>query len=109
QRTLVDTSLERPTSLALHPEAGLMYWTDAGISPKIEFSWMDGTHRRLLTEDKLGYPSGITIDVLGQGRIYWADTKLNLIESCKSDGSDRLVIVSGELFHPFSLDVFEDQ
>lgn len=36
KRNLVNSNLERPTSIALSPENGLMFWTDAGVSPKIE-------------------------------------------------------------------------
>ena len=86
-----------------------MYWTDAGMNPRIEVSWMDGSHRKVVISDRLGYPSGITVDVLGQSRVYWSDTQLNLIESCKPDGSDRHVMGAGELLHPFALDLFEDQ
>jgi low density lipoprotein-related protein 2 len=109
RRTVINSGLERPTSIAVWPERALVFWTDVGDSPRVEYSWMDGSHRRVLTNDRLGYPSGVTIDVLGQGRVYWADSKLNLIESSKPDGTDRRVVISGELWHPFSLDVFEDQ
>lgn len=109
RRTLINTGLERPTSIAVWPERSLVFWTDVGDSPRVEYAWMDGSHRRVLINDRLGYPSGVTIDVLGQGRVYWADSKLNVIESSKPDGTDRRVVISGELWHPFSLDVFEDQ
>ncbi|KAK4336780.1 hypothetical protein RND71_043988 [Anisodus tanguticus] len=109
KRTLINNNLERPTSIALLPEQGLMFWTDAGISPKIEYSWMDGSKRKILVNEKLGFPSGIVIDTYQQNRVYWADSKLNVIESCFLDGTDRLTVISGELYHPFSLELFEDQ
>lgn len=73
-----------------------MFWTDASMSPKIESAWMDGTRRIILVNDRLGSPSGITIDYAGGHRIYWCDTKLDTIESMDIDGSDRVTILSGK-------------
>ncbi|RWS16465.1 low-density lipoprotein receptor-related protein 2-like protein [Dinothrombium tinctorium] len=109
KKTLLSTALERPTSIALDPELGIMFFTDAGSAPKIESSWMDGTRRRIVINEKLGYPAGIVIDYAGGHRIYWSDSKLNTIESAKSDGSNRVVVLSGELHQPTSIDLFEDQ
>lgn len=109
KRSLVNSHLERPTSIALLPEKGLMFWTDAGLSPKIEFAWMDGSKRKVLVNEKLGFPSGITVDTYQKYRIYWADSKQNIIESVTMDGGDRVTVIAGELYHPFSLELFEDQ
>jgi low density lipoprotein-related protein 2 len=101
--------LEMPTSLALDPEIGQMFWTDAGTVPRIESSWMDGSHRKIIIGDKLEIPSGIVVDYSANHRIYWCDSKANSIESARPDGSDRRIVLKGELFHPVSIDVFEDQ
>lgn len=86
-----------------------MYWTDSGTVPRIESSWLDGTHRKLVVGDKLETPTGIAIDYAGNHRIYFSDPKANSIESVNPDGSDRTLVLKGELFHPISLDLFEDQ
>ena len=86
-----------------------MFWTDAGLSPKIESSWMDGNKRRLIINEKLGYPTGLTIDYEAGNRLYWCDSKLNTIESANPDGNNRVTVISGELYHPSSVDMFEDQ
>lgn len=86
-----------------------MFWTDSGMAPKIETSWMDGSERKTIIKDKLGFPSSITIDYPADHRIYWCDSKLNSIESANKDGSDRVVVIHGETHHPISLEVFEDQ
>lgn len=109
RRSLINSNLERPTSIALSPETGLMFWTDAGYTPKIEYSWMDGSKRKVLVNEKLGFPSGIVIDTYQKNRIYWADSKQNIIESISIDGGDRVTVIAGELHHPFSLELFEDQ
>ena len=109
KRVLINSNLERPTSIALLPEKGLMFWTDAGLTPKIEYSWMNGDKRKVLVNEKLGFPSGIVIDTNQKNRIYWADSKQNIIESVTIDGEDRVTVIAGELYHPFSLELFEDQ
>lgn len=109
KRSVVANVLERPTSLAVDPELGTMFWIDAGSSQKIEKSWMDGTKRTIVINEKLGYPSGLTIDYeTNNHRIYWCDTKLNTIETANPDGSDRYVILHEGVLHPFSIDIFED-
>ena len=78
-----------------------MYWTDVyATSPKIEAAWMSGNNRTVLVNSRLGNPTGITIDFFMADRIYWCDSKENLIESMKPDGSDRVIVVSsGEYFY----------
>lgn len=108
RRTLLSSNLERPTSMAVDPDMGWMFWSDSGSNPKIETAWMDGSKRRIIVGDKIGYPTGLTIDYASDHRIYWCDSKLNTIETAKQDGSNRVVIVSGDLMHPFAMDLFED-
>ncbi|KAF0304339.1 Low-density lipoprotein receptor-related protein 2 [Amphibalanus amphitrite] len=100
--------LEQPVSVAVDPEEGVMFWSDVGSIPKIESAWMDGSKRRLLVSDKVEHPTGLTIDLAMDHMVYWVDTKLNLVEAMREDGSRRRTIISGEqLQHPFALDVFE--
>jgi low density lipoprotein-related protein 2 len=108
RRAIINNGLEIPTSVALNPQLGRMYWSDAGSAPKIEVSWMDGSKRRPLITEAIRHPAGLTIDYSQDHIVYWVDTKLNVIESMKADGSLRKTIVKGEqLRHPISLDVFE--
>ena len=53
RKSLVDTGLENPTSIALDPEMGLMFWTEAGSNPRIERAWMDGTNREIIIDTEL--------------------------------------------------------
>ena len=72
-----------------------MYWTDASTSrPRIERAWMNGEQRSVLVSTKLGVPSGITIDFYMGDRVYWCDSKENIIESIKPDGTDRVVVTA---------------
>lgn len=56
---------------------------------------MDGQQRQTLVSEDLGWPTGLSIDYLNNDRIYWSDVKENLIESMKSDGTDRKIVVRG--------------
>ena len=109
KRSIVASNLDEPTSIAVDPEHGLMYWTDAGNSPKIEVSWMDGSKRRTIVNTNINRPEAITIDFAMGHTLYWADSKLNKIESMDPDGRKRHIIVQkGGLNHPISLDIFEN-
>ena len=86
-----------------------MFWSDGGQIPKIENSWMDGSKRKIIVNEKLGNPTGLVIDFEGGHRLYWCDSKLNSIESINQDGTDRVTVIHGDLHHPTSIDLFEDQ
>lgn len=73
----------------------LMYWTDWGRQPKIECAWMDGQQRQTLVSEDLGWPTGLSIDYLNNDRIYWSDSKENIIESMRPDGTDRTIVLHG--------------
>lgn len=73
----------------------LMYWTDWGRQPKIECAWMDGQQRQTLVSEDLGWPTGLSIDYLNNDRIYWSDSKENIIESMRHDGTDRTIVLHG--------------
>ncbi|KAJ8966733.1 hypothetical protein NQ317_010605 [Molorchus minor] len=108
RRSLISVGLEYPTSIAVDPRSGQMFWTDAGSLPKIELSWMDGSKHRALKTTEMRHPTGLAIDYGQDHVLYWVDTKLNTIETMKYDGSNRKVLLRGEMLkHPISLDVFE--
>ncbi|XP_035827354.1 low-density lipoprotein receptor-related protein 2 [Aplysia californica] len=110
KKVLIYKDLRYPRAIAVHPGTGYMYWTDASVSrPRIERAWMNGEHRSVLVSTRLGVPSGITIDFYMGGRVYWCDSKENLIESMKPDGTDRVVVTATAAYNPVALDVFEGQ
>lgn len=103
KRSLITQNLEEPTSVALDPQLGRVYWADGGSQPKIEVAWMDGNRRKSLVLSRLGKPSALSVDHSMDHTIYWADIKLNTIESIQKDGSNRKVIISGDkIRHPVS-------
>lgn len=85
-----------------------MYWTDWGEMPKIERAGMDGNQfqRSVIIKDNIYWPNGLTLDY-EDSQIYWADAKLTFIHSCNFDGSNRRVVIAGNLPHPFALTLYD--
>ncbi|XP_067405392.1 low-density lipoprotein receptor-related protein 2 isoform X6 [Emydura macquarii macquarii] len=107
RKWLISSLLDQPAAIVVNPKLGLMYWTDWGRQPKIERAWMDGQQRQTLVSEDLGWPTGLSIDYLNNDRLYWSDSKENIIESMRPDGTDRTTVLHGEVSSPYSLDVFE--
>ena len=93
-RTVVEGNLEYPTAVAVDPELGYMYFADAGSYPKIESAWLDGSRRVTVIDDRIQRPQALTVDFQMTPRtIYWADSKLNTIESMTANGNRRHVVL----------------
>lgn len=110
KRSVVTSGLYYPTSVAVDPEHGLMFWSDTGFGPKIETAQMDGTQRRTIVDTNIGHPEAITIDFSMDHTIFWVDSKLGTIEMMDHNGNNRHVVArgsSGNLRKPVSIDVFE--
>ncbi|XP_055910424.1 putative vitellogenin receptor [Eupeodes corollae] len=104
---LVVIDVHQPRGIALWPQKGLMYWTDWGIRPMIARASMDGSDPVALVKSDIHWPNGVTLDIPNE-RFYWVDAKLMTIESAKMDGSDRRLVLSDILKHPYGIAVFED-
>lgn len=85
------------SSLSLPASSSTIYWTDWGNTPRIEYSNMDGSNRRIIADTHLFWPNGLTIDYAGH-RMYWVDAKHHVIERADLDGRNRKAVISqGEL------------
>ena len=80
-----------------------MYWSDWGSKPAIEQAYLDGSHREALVTENIRWPNGLCVD-FSTNRIYWADAKLDRIETADLDGGNRVQLVTN-LPHPFGLAV----
>ena len=81
-----------------------LYWTDWGQVAKIERISMDGndSSRQILHNTDLAWPNCLTIDYSTE-TLYWADAQLNKIETSKVDGSNRRILTTNLILHPFGL------
>lgn len=109
--TLSGVSNHDTFEIALHPNLGIMFWTDTtSNTPSIFQARMDGTHIKVIIGSPIvKEPLGISVDQ-GNARIYWIDNigTSRKISSSNLDGSDIMVIKS---IGPYSvgIDVFGDR
>ncbi|XP_014831181.1 PREDICTED: very low-density lipoprotein receptor-like [Poecilia mexicana] len=107
QSIILDEELDQPRSLTLLPQKGLMFWTEIGNLVKIERAGMDGSERKAIVNSSLGWPGGITVDVLSE-RVFWTDERLKAIGSSTLDGDNVKIFQLKETTNPFSVAVFND-
>jgi len=105
-RVLV-SDLEQPRGVAIHHKSRQVFFSDWGSSPFIGRLGLDGSNYTRFVDTGLVWPNGLAVDQ-DTDRLYWADSKLDVIESIKIDGSDRRAILTTRSIHPYSLAVFED-
>lgn len=71
----------------------LMYWSEIGSDPQIEQAGMDGSNRRILINEGLGWPTAITLDLLSW-KIFWMDDKFHCIGLASLDGTGIKVMLT---------------
>ncbi|XP_038060129.1 low-density lipoprotein receptor-related protein 4-like [Patiria miniata] len=104
---IVDTGLQIPSGIAVHPSLNLIYWTDVGNPAKIEAIRHDGRHRATIATSNLTMPTGITIDYKNQ-KLLWIDSARKVIEISNLDGTERSIITGNQLGQPFGISEFQD-
>ena len=82
-----------------------MYWSDWGTPAKIERASMDGANRRVLHNTDLHWPNAMTIDYHSQ-ILYWIDAGTDRMEKSHVDGSNRQLLSTRHIYHPFSIAFF---
>lgn len=70
--------MDKPLAIAVDPVAGFLVFTDRGRMPKIERTQLDGSNRRVLVNESIVFPSGLSLDYK-ENQIYWCDTRLDTI------------------------------
>ncbi|XP_032874679.1 low-density lipoprotein receptor-related protein 2-like [Amblyraja radiata] len=107
--TLFDTDLKEPSSIAVDPLSGFVYWSDCGEPAKIEKSGMNGGDRQPLVTKEIHWPNSIALDLV-KSRVYWVDSKLHTLSSIDLRGQDRITVLHSREFlaHPLALSVFQD-
>lgn len=83
-----------------------MFWCNVDRNPHIEMAGMDGKDNSLFITEKLEWPTSITIDH-PNNRLYWLDSKANIVESVRLDGTDRRVSVYFFSYYMIYLDTIK--
>ncbi|OUC41284.1 putative Low-density lipoprotein receptor domain class A [Trichinella nativa] len=99
-------SLRRPRGLATHPKYGYLFLCDWGTNASIIRVAMDGQSWQVLHHNKLSWPNSVAVDYV-RDMVYWMDAKYKLIERSRLDGSEREVVASKGVHHPFDMVVFD--
>ncbi|XP_041973077.1 low-density lipoprotein receptor-related protein 6 [Aricia agestis] len=103
KKIIIHEELYEPRAIALHPEAGWMFWSDWNQKyPKIERANLDGTNRTLLISEKVIWPNGIALDTVNN-KLYWCDARTHKIEVCNMDGTERRELHNTDILRIFGL------
>lgn len=112
RRTVLDSRvLKKPRGIALHPQAGYMFWTDwSAENPSVNRANLDGSdNMTLFGREKVEWPNGITIDYIAN-RIYWVDARQDYIGSSDLHGEGFTQVIANQevVSHPFAVAVFKN-
>ncbi|CAH0560791.1 unnamed protein product [Brassicogethes aeneus] len=108
RRVIISDGLVDPRGIAVAPELGWLFWSDWNEKePKVERSNTDGSERIAIVSKELGWPNGITLDLVKR-KIYWCDAKADKIEYANMDGSERKVLTDDNVPHVFGFSLMGD-
>ena len=83
-----NTSLIWPNALTLDIPTQTLYWADGNLD-KVESSGVDGSNRRLITQDGVSHPFAIAIK---DASVYFTDWTLNSIRRVSNIGGSAMII-----------------
>ncbi|ERL91934.1 hypothetical protein D910_09257, partial [Dendroctonus ponderosae] len=108
RKVIIGDGLIDPRGIAVASELGWLFWSDWNEKdPKVERSNLDGSMRVYIVQEHLGWPNGITLDLIKM-KIYWSDAKFDRIEFANMDGTDRQTLIKENLPHPFGFSLMGD-
>ncbi|XP_023230588.1 low-density lipoprotein receptor-related protein 1-like [Centruroides sculpturatus] len=103
---VISGNMDKPKAIVVHPFQGFLFWSDWGISPKIERARLDGSDRKAIISSSIQMVNDLAIDY-DLDKLYWCDTQMNVIEQSDLDGTHRKVVIkSASLTSPLSLTVY---
>ncbi|KAI9558491.1 hypothetical protein GHT06_015278 [Daphnia sinensis] len=106
---VVAGDMDKPMSIAVDPVVGFLFWTDRGRTPRIERVRLDGSDRRILVNESIFFTTGLALDYQNK-KVYWCDSRLDIIELMDYDGSNRRVLLDKtHLENPQGISIYRDQ
>lgn len=80
----------------------MIYWTEWGSEGLIAKASMDGRNQVVIHNTSLVWPNALTLDIPTQ-TLYWADASLDKVERSGVDGSNRQLLASLGVGHPYGI------
>uniref|UniRef100_A0A8D8SCE1 Low-density lipoprotein receptor-related protein 1 n=2 Tax=Cacopsylla melanoneura TaxID=428564 RepID=A0A8D8SCE1_9HEMI len=104
---VISRGIDKPSSLAVDPELGYLFWSESGKIPLIARSGLDGKNQTILAQDITMAVNDIALDRRNK-RIYWCYSGgSNIIESIDYSGLSRQQLKLNTVMNPVSMVIFE--
>lgn len=98
---------DKPRGIALDGCSSYVYWTNWNNEASIQrASPATGYKIESIITTDIKVPNGIAIDQKRR-TLYWCDARLDKIEKCDMDGSNRVILMDAKPQHPFALAVWK--
>lgn len=99
---------DKPRGIAVDSCGSRLYWTNwNSYQPTIERAYLSGYGREIIISTEIRMPNAITLDHKAQ-KLYWSDARLDKIERCEYDGTERIVLSKATPQHAFALAIYGD-
>lgn len=99
---------DKPRGIAVDSCSMMIYWTNWNSHhPSIQRAFTTGYGLQYIITTDIRMPNALCLDHKTQ-KIYWSDARLDKIERCEYDGSNRVVIAKVTPQHPFDIAVYGD-
>lgn len=101
QHILLSYLSGKPSSIAVDPSKGLLVWGGS----QLESARLDGSNHKILANGTL-LIEDVALDYDNE-YIYWCDSKDDVIERMRYNGTGREVVLSETLDNPVALTLFD--
>ncbi|CAL4168163.1 unnamed protein product, partial [Meganyctiphanes norvegica] len=99
---------DKPRGIAVDSCSFRIYWTNWNSgAPSIQRSFVSGLGVESIISSQIRMPNGMAIDHSAE-KLYWGDARLDKIERCNLDGTNREIILQDVPKHPFDLAIYGD-
>lgn len=99
---------DKPRGIAVDSCGGRIYWTNWNSQlPSLERAFFTGFGREAIIISEIRMPNAVTLDHKAH-KLYWADARLDKIERCEYDGTNRVVVTRSSPQHLFAIAVYGD-
>ncbi|XP_071101709.1 prolow-density lipoprotein receptor-related protein 1-like isoform X1 [Haliotis cracherodii] len=102
------TTEDHPRAIVIDVCQNKLFWTNWNDQkPSIQSAFLTGYKPKSIITEDVRTPNGLTVDHRAQ-KLYWTDARLDKIERCEFDGSNRVIIVTKIPQHSFGIAVYGD-